>query len=148
MKSPRLHLVVGLLVLLTMAHSALAQHVAPNPRSWAGRPPVGDGECVALVKAAANISTATPAWRPGVAVKGANLREGTAIATFINGRYIGHAALYLGQNAEGIQVVDQWAVRRSRTGAIIRPAQPPHVRPIRWNGSGISDNGMLFYVIL
>ncbi|OWK41897.1 hypothetical protein FRUB_03975 [Fimbriiglobus ruber] len=72
---------------------------------------------------------------------------GTAIATFIDGKYNGHAAIYLGQNAEGIQVVDQWAERKDGKGKVLRPAQPPHTRTIKWNGKGISNDGMLFHVI-
>jgi len=42
------------------------------------------------------------------------MAPGTAIATFVGGRYPQagttgmHVAIYLGQNAEGIQVLDQW----------------------------------------
>lgn len=52
------------------------------------------------------------------------IRPGTAIATFdSNGRYIGHAAIYLGQNAQGIQVIDQWN-RRDQGGRITSQHQP------------------------
>jgi hypothetical protein len=38
----------------------------------------------------------------------------TVIATFDrNGRYTGHAALYLGQDKHGIRVIDQWNIRES-----------------------------------
>ena len=40
------------------------------------------------------------------------LRKGTAIATFINGRYANHAALYMGQTLDGIIVMDQWTGKR------------------------------------
>lgn len=41
------------------------------------------------------------------------LTKGTAIATFVNGKYPNkptgnHAALYVSQDASGITVVDQW----------------------------------------
>lgn len=43
-----------------------------------------------------------------------NLVPGTAIATFdANGHYNGHAAIYLGQDATGIKVVDQWNYRHN-----------------------------------
>ncbi len=138
---------IGLFVLLAAAQSAFADHIAPNPKNWAGKPLEGNGECVTLVKKAANITAGTKNWKKGAVVKGASLKEGTAIATFVNGKYTGHAALYLGQNAEGIQVVDQWAERKSKEGKVVRPAQPPHTRTIKWNGKGTSNNGMLFHVI-
>jgi hypothetical protein len=40
-------------------------------------------------------------------VHGASIPYGTAIATFPNGKYSGHAAIYTGQDANGIQVWDQ-----------------------------------------
>lgn len=135
---------IGLAALL--AGPALAEYVAANPRSWAGKPLVGDGECVTLVKKAAGITAPTKDWKKGKAVKGARLKMGTVIATFPGGKYSGHAALYLGQDARGIQVVDQWAERK-KGGKVVRPARPPHVRTIRWDGKGVSDNGTLFHVV-
>jgi hypothetical protein len=63
-------------------------------------------------------------WRPGVPVQGnTNIRPGTAIATFDdNGHYTGHAAIYLGQDANGIQVIDQW--NRRQNGRITGQHQP------------------------
>ncbi|CAF1266269.1 unnamed protein product [Adineta steineri] len=69
-------------------------------------------------------------------VRGASIASGTAIATFPNGKYSGHAAIYTGQNNDGIQVWDQWVGR------------PVATRTIRWNGSGISNNGDSFFVIV
>jgi len=77
----------------------------------------------------------TGSWRQGTKVRGANIAYGTGIATFPNGRYSGHAAIYVGQNSQGIQVWDQWK------------GHPVSTRTIRWNGSGISNNGDSFYVI-
>ena len=139
--------IIGILACLAFQQSSFAQHVAPDPKSWVGKPLEGNGECVTLVKKAAGIAATTRDWKPGAAVKGATIKEGTAIATFVKGRYTGHAALYLGQNADGIQVVDQWAVRKNKDGVVIRQAQAPHMRTIRWNGVGVSNNGMLFHVI-
>ena len=68
----------------------------------------------------------TAQWRPGARVRGNyNLPYDTAIATFPNGRYPrnnGHAAIYVGQNSQGIQVYDQWvgkpvALRTKRSDA-------------------------------
>lgn len=78
---------------------------------------VGDGECVALVQKADPAVGLTRTWAPGNQVQGnTELRPGTTIATFgQSGRYenrrdgSSHAAIYLGQNAQGIQVMDQWS---------------------------------------
>ncbi len=93
------------------AAAAPGRYVGDNPRQWAGQPSVGSGECVPLVQAATGALRATE-WRPGVPVQGNTaIRPGTAIATFdSNGHYTGHAAIYLGQDTNGIQVVDQWNI--------------------------------------
>lgn len=63
---------------------------------------VGNHQCVALVRHYAG-APATLAWKQGEAVLGNRLlRKGTAIATFVNGKYANHqqgnhAALYMGQ---------------------------------------------------
>jgi hypothetical protein len=74
---------------------------------------VGDLECVALIRRYTNAPPAVN-WREGDKVLGnKNLPFGTAIATFVDGRYPGksrgnHSAFYLGQVSDGIYVVDQW----------------------------------------
>ena len=81
----------------------------------------GDGQCVALVKRAAHAAP-TSFWRRGALVKGnTQLQPGTAIATFDPvGRYgnytngTSHAAIYLGQDAQGIRVLDQWVDTKSK----------------------------------
>jgi hypothetical protein len=87
----------------------------------------------------------TATWAQGAAVQGnTSLQPGTAIATFnANGQYANatngssHAAIYLGQNAQGIQVEDQWS------------NQPASIRTIPWNNpTGTAANtGSSFYVI-
>jgi hypothetical protein len=42
-----------------------------------------------------------------VQVRAADVSAGTAIATFPNGVYHGHAAIYISQDRQGIQVWDQ-----------------------------------------
>jgi hypothetical protein len=85
--------------------------VAPNPDKFSGTS-VGNGQCVAFARAAAALAP-TSTWKKGVAVRGANINPGTAIATFsddgvyennTSGR--SHAAIYLGQDATGIRVMD------------------------------------------
>lgn len=78
---------------------------------------VGNHQCVALVRHYAG-APATLSLEQGAAVLGNRLlRKGTAIATFINGKYANHqqgnhAALYMGQTLDGILVMDQWTGKR------------------------------------
>ncbi len=77
---------------------------------------VGDKQCVALVRHYLKSQglKETKTWREGAKVLGnTGIVPGTAIATFVNGRYPNkshgnHAALYVGQDAGGILVMDQW----------------------------------------
>jgi hypothetical protein len=107
----------------TAATTAIpGRYVDADPRQWIGQDSVGNGECVALVRATSGADAPqTALWRPGVQVQGnTNIRPGTVIATFdSSGHYDGHAALYLGQDEHGIQVIDQWNIRDSKTRAVI-----------------------------
>ena len=105
---------------------------------------VGSGQCVALVQAADSDVGLTRTWTQGAGVMGnSSLQPGTAIATFDgSGHYANatngssHAAIYLGQNAQGIQVMDQWA------------GHAASIRTIPWsNTSGSANAGSAFYVI-
>lgn len=107
---------------------------------------VGSGQCVALLQAADPSVGLTETWAKGDAVQGnTSLQPGTAIATFgPNGNYTNsldgssHAAIYLGQNAEGIQVQDQWV------------GQVAHVRTIPWTNAysaKAANNASSFYVV-
>ncbi|MDR2017318.1 MAG: BPSL0067 family protein [Syntrophobacterales bacterium] len=104
-------------------------YVYPNPTSQIGKPHVADiagnylGECVSLVKRyipeLKNRSTST--WTKGPNVietlkNGGTIMEGTAIATFVNGRFVsghGHAAFFVGsfddpnpeQGTPGIRII-------------------------------------------
>ncbi|MYN07794.1 BPSL0067 family protein [Pseudoduganella aquatica] len=111
---------------------------------------VGSHQCVALVQEYAG-APVTSVWRQGDAVLGNTLlKKGTAIATFLDGRYANnshgnHAALYLRQGINGIYVMDQWknekktevnarfirAQGKDKKGRFIRP----------------SDNANAFFVI-
>ena len=92
-------------------------YIFENAETLVGKPPVGNKQCVALVKQFAK-APASSLWSEGIKVKGASLKPGTAIATFVHGKYPNlpsgnHAAFYLSQDAQGIWVVDQWT--RSKT---------------------------------
>lgn len=113
-------------------------YVCPNPDKYNDGQWHGESrECVALVKVACG-APRTTYWRKGMQVKnnGASIRRGTAIATFSNGSYEGHAAIYLSQDSSGIHVVDQWRTH------------PASTRVIRWGGNGTSNDGNQFYVVL
>ncbi|SFS09674.1 BPSL0067 family protein [Sphingomonas jatrophae] len=78
-----------------------------------GTDKVGGGQCVALVQHYTS-APLTANWTEGAVVKGQTLlAKGTAIATFVGGKYPNkahgnHAALYISQDATGITVMDQW----------------------------------------
>jgi hypothetical protein len=107
---------------------------------------IGNGQCVTFVHAAV-LTPPSSAWKVGAKVKGNMiLRPGTVIAVFDpDGRYgnhldcRSHAAIYLSQNATGLQVLDQWKGHTT---------QPVHQRTIRFkNGHGSKvDDGDQFNV--
>ena len=126
-------------------------YVASKPDAYIGTS-VGTGQCVPLVEAATG-APRDATWSRGKQVKGAtDIAVGTAIATFdADGRYgnhtdgSSHAAIYIGQTSDGIEVIDQWA---HVVGGKQR-VQMAHRRLIRFKG-GIghkSDDGDAFYVI-
>jgi hypothetical protein len=130
--------------------SAAVTQTQPTPqvasayRKYIGRS-TGTGQCVALVHATNPALGATSCWVRGAPVQGnARLRPGTAIATFApSGRYANatdgssHTAVYLGQTAHGIQVLDQWA------------GKPAAVRTIPWRnpGAAAANTGGAFHVV-
>lgn len=111
---------------------------------------VGNHQCVALVREYAD-APPTLAWRQGEAVFGnRTLKKGTAIATFVNGKYAkhnhgNHAALYMGQTLNGVLVMDQWKNKKDQlvTSRAIRSKGK--------NKKGLfiqaSDNADAFFVI-
>jgi hypothetical protein len=107
----------------------------------------GHTECVEFIRQAAG-APVTTSWRPGVKVSDANpgaILRGTAIATFdSNGRYptdlLGkHAAIYLSQTKDAIQVLDQWDSQHE-----VKPRNISLKKPA---GTKRSDDGKTFYVI-
>lgn len=79
-----------------------------------GKPLVGSKSCAVLVQYYVNPGLART-WTEGLYVKGngAKIKKGTAIATFVDGKYPNkssgnHAAFYLSQDAKGIWVVEQF----------------------------------------
>jgi hypothetical protein len=108
--------------------------VAADPQRFAGQV-VGDGHCVAYVRAAANVPH-TSEWRRGDPARGSNLASGTAIATFHDrGHYENdttgksHAAILIAAQSDGLLVWDQWL------------GTPVHQRVIRFrDGAGVKTN--------
>jgi hypothetical protein len=101
-------------------------YVAANPKKFIGRS-IGNGQCVAFARAAANMPHSGE-WGKGELVQGAALAFGTAIATFDkNGRYANdthgasHVAIYIGQDARGIKVLDQWVEKRKLPDGSVKP---------------------------
>ena len=75
---------------------------------------VGNKQCVSLLQHYAHLPQ-TATWKEGKRVLGEfALAKGTAIATFVGGKYLSHklgnhGAFYLLQDANGIWIMDQWA---------------------------------------
>src|SRR5258708_3409608 len=118
-------------------------YIAQKPEDYQGTV-VGSGQCVAFVEAASG-APLTSSWNKGTKVRGNAVQKGVAIATFdANGKYgnhtdgTSHAAIYISQDAVGIQVWDQWL------------AQPVHQRTIRFQGGapGVKpvNDGDAFYL--
>ncbi|HEY1150642.1 MAG TPA: BPSL0067 family protein [Pseudoduganella sp.] len=86
-----------------------AADIRPKAADLQDKPMVGNHQCVALVRSCTGAPPAL-AWREGDPVIGnPNLKIGTAIATFVKGRYPNrshgnHAALYMGDALGGIYV--------------------------------------------
>lgn len=127
-------------------------HVYGAVDSLQGHDLVGGGDCVDLVKAyAPGLRTAlTSQWRAGEKVtRATNLKRGTAIATFVDGKYPSrpsgqHAAFFLKQAGAAIWVMDQWkndAKKPVVSKRVIYPGGPVSAE------RSLSNNADAFYVI-
>jgi hypothetical protein len=129
-------------------------YVARNAKEYLSKS-VGSGQCVAFVQAAAQTGH-TSGWTKGERVQGAELTPGTAIATFSsNGKYgndthgNSHAAIYLGQDADGLNVYDQWMYAETdANGKRVMKPQKVSERTIRFapNKKAVND-GRNYFVI-
>jgi len=108
------------------------EHRMAATHGWVGV----NTECVALARAWTN-APPSGGWIRGDKVKGnTHISRGTVIATFENGHYQGHAAIFLGETAEGIRVWDQWNTQKA------------HVRVIHFTGKhSFVDDGNNYYVV-
>lgn len=99
-------------------------YVYGNVDDLEGKDKVDGGQCVALVKHYAG-APQTGLWTAGAVVRGQLLlAKGTAIATFVSGKYPNkahgnHAALYISQDASGIRVMDQWTTKQSISSRVL-----------------------------
>lgn len=116
-------------------------YLCSNPISYVDKMS-GNGHCVAFVQEAAK-APHTSMWKEGVKVRNATIARGTAIATFVGGKYLNqptgnHAAIYDCQDASGIWVYDQWV----KQGKVAR-------RLLRFRGGigSASNDGDRFSVI-
>lgn len=115
-----------------------------NPEQYVDHAIYGTGQCVEFIKAVA-LAPQTAAWKKGDVVKGnLTLVPGTAIATFDrNGQYPNHstgnhAALYVSQDAAGIDVVEQYKG--------LEKVQKRHIR-FRHGVGSASNDGDAYSVI-
>jgi hypothetical protein len=129
-------------------------YIATNPRKLE-KTSVGSGQCVAFVQTAASVGP-TQRWTRGALVRGTVVPIGAVIATFDeNGRYANdtngasHAAIYLGQTAAGILVLDQWVEsKRSADGAVEKHRHPVSERLITFlPKSRPVNDGRNYYVV-
>jgi hypothetical protein len=108
-------------------------HVYQNVSALQGKDQVENGECVRLVQHFLPHVGHTSTWRPGERVidileRGGHIEQGTAVSTFVNGRYPTgahkHAGFYDGVvtscaaktsagrcSVMGIALMDQWRAK-------------------------------------
>lgn len=141
-----------LLAVSLLISGCAGQHYKPAPASfesaalvcidvqkWQGQV-IGDGQCVSLIKRCSG-APQTSLWRPGMRVRGQNLKAGTVIATFEGQHYPSrtgyHAAIYIRQEKSGVWVWDQWQ------------GKPVHRRLIRWQNkhSSKANQGNAYRVV-
>ncbi|HSD36567.1 MAG TPA: BPSL0067 family protein [Rhodocyclaceae bacterium] len=127
-------------------------HILSNPSIYKSRSfanASGNTECVEFIRQTLN-APPTANWRAGTQISrlagGVKdpVASGTAIATFVGGSYPQHgstgkyAAIYINQNTEGIQVLDQWRAQ----GQVL-----PRTIPWKPRRAGLSNDGNAFSVI-
>lgn len=88
-------------------------YVYSSVENLEGTNKVGSHQCVALVQKYGGLPV-TGHWSKGKPVFGdATIEKGTAIATFVDGKYKNlsagnHAAFFISQDPGGIWIMDQW----------------------------------------
>lgn len=134
------------------------RYVYPMAGALQNKPKVGNGDCVALVRHFANAPNHLM-WKAGDAVlDNKDIVPGTAIATFVKGRYPSHskgnhAAFFLrhGAPGTGFYVIDQWIDADGRgkkpfiTSRFINNRHKQQNKDGSWPGA--SDNAQAFSII-
>ncbi|EAB4030227.1 BPSL0067 family protein, partial [Salmonella enterica subsp. enterica serovar Kentucky] len=111
-------------------------------------------QCVELIQHYIRVGQ-TSTWQQGAAVFGnKNIEVGTVIATFVNGRYPNHnsgnhAAFFLGQDAGGIWVMDQWKDDIAKPRVSKRYIRKLHNGSVRSDGTYIrmSNNAEAYFIV-
>jgi hypothetical protein len=115
---------------------------------------VGIKECVALVQQFGLGAGPSTAWKEGDAVLGnKDIASGTAIATFVKGRYPSlrhgnHAAFFIAQAVDGFWVMDQWRDDGKKplvSKRLIRTEGKKQLANGTWPGGG--DNAYAYSII-
>lgn len=127
-------------------------NVLPLAKSYSGKSfanAKGETHCVEFIRQTLK-APHTSQWREGAKIQKLPagtpdpVAPGTAIATFVHGEYPQngstgkHAAIYLGQNEEGIQVLDQWKSQ----GQVL-----PRTIPWKPRRAGLSNDASAFSVL-
>lgn len=137
---------------------AIMAYIFPSAATLERKPKVGTTDCVALVQYYAAVPHHN-AWRAGTNVMdNRNLTPGTAIATFVNGRYRSlkkgnHTAFFLrfAGPGEGFWVMDQWKDGGGRSSKPFISARQIRPKKDAQNADGswkqASDDARAFSVI-
>lgn len=140
-----------------LSHIKMAAH--EPPRNWGTRVDLAHaakyrgqligtgankGQCATGVQvvfiAAGKPLGLTHTWKQGKKVRGNNIRPGTAIASFRNGKYRNdHAAIFIKETKEGLWVWDQYVSPLKRWGKRLLSFEA--------NKYKYSNNGNFFYTI-
>jgi hypothetical protein len=97
------------------------------------------GQCVSYVKQVCPSLPLTNGWKKGSPAKG-NAQKGMVIATFDSeDNYYGHAAIYVSEDQDGINVYDQYIY-----GVTPKAVGP---RKLRFGASNDVNNGDKFYIV-
>lgn len=130
----------------------MSSHILDKPETFVGQAfenDKGETQCVEFIKKTLN-APQTSLWKEGKKiVKGdPPIPWGTAIATFVDGKYPQagdtgkHAAIYLHQTADGLVVLDQWKPKDAKVRAVGE-------RTIKFipTTPGLSNDGKAFSII-
>jgi hypothetical protein len=119
---------------------------------------IGNGQCVTGCSRLSGVTPDTSQWTPGAAVSGnGSIPIGTAIATFgpdnkFHSDGTMNSGIYMGQAKDGgIMILDQWTAHGpSPAHPQGSPAQPEHLRPVRYDAhdGGLSNSAKYYHVII